>query len=210
MKNLETIVPLIEERRQELFMQGITDSLIFSCISFLVIFIVLLIVLKNFYEKKFSFYIKKKIFNSIKNLPQLEGIEIIEYKDKGRNFENVLREYYDFNVYNEEDIFLFKLKNIQILMSEVQLQKQEGSGKNRRYITIFRGVVYRIPEKTFAFYPDLRVGNIISHMGYIYILRPKNKDLFELSLLKKVNTENLHNFLNELKENIEFIKKFYQ
>lgn len=204
MENLDKIALILEERREELLTAGLINSFLFSSLAFLIVFIILYLILKNFYEKRFSFSSKKKIFNSIKNFAYLEGIEIIEYKERDRNFEDILHQNYDFNVYKEEDVFVLKIKNVLILMAEVELQKRIRRGKNTRYVTVFRGIVYRIPQQIFNYYPSPNIQNIISYMGNTYILRPKNRDLFELKLLKKINPETLKSFLSELKDNIEF------
>lgn len=226
MENLENIVLVIENIRKQILIDILIQSFTCAFIPSLIVFIITFFLLKYSLQRKYSFYAKEKIFNYIKNNPILKGIETIEYNKSSEIFKDILNKNYEFNTYKEEDTFVYKIQNVEIVMSKVKLLNQEIEITNKRRLRrlkpknqidiyihqtiLFQGIVYRIPKEYYKTHMENRSINetILTDANYVYILKEKNKDLFELNILKKVSPEYLTKFLQQLRNNLEFPKNY--
>ncbi|MFN4219484.1 MAG: hypothetical protein ACK4GJ_01000 [bacterium] len=115
----------------------------------------------------------------------------------------------------EEDIFILKYRNIPIVMSEIEISRPIDQYSDI-YTTVFRGMVYKIPSK----YAKRTVNSIpfedgqikpdgtvtrLTHNDHTFILVRQNKNSFELPLFKKIDENKLIEFIEEIKEKVEFI-----
>ncbi|MCS6955601.1 MAG: hypothetical protein NZM44_04530, partial [Candidatus Calescibacterium sp.] len=113
------------------------------------------------------------------------------------------------NIYKEEDVFVLKIRDTEISMSEIELKRREQRGKKTVYIKVFSGVVYKIPKHKYV--TEMPIGKTkIMDNNYVYVLKPKDKDLFEFKLFQKMDPGNLEKFITELQQNIEYILNYIQ
>ncbi|MFN3995926.1 MAG: hypothetical protein ACK4GR_05285 [bacterium] len=195
-------------------------------------FIILLSILSfYFFNKNFSKYVKQKIMNTIFQNLFLE-VSLEKYLSKSKYLSDTIKTIFPYKldiidiindiiskiffqsiiILEEEDIFVIQYRNIPIVISEIRFLKSSG----RYTSTIFQGIVYQIPSK----YAKSTVNSIpfedgqekptgtatkLTHNDYLFILVRQNKNSFELPLFKKIDENKLIEFIEEIKEKVEFI-----
>lgn len=160
------------------------------------------------FSKKFSFFAKSQIFKYLLKNQEFAPAELISYTPTpvNLNFRTVLIQKFksplDIGIlsslsyiYEEEDVFKFKMKNVIIIMAEVILYH---TGSENRTL-LFRGIAYKIPQE---YAKSTNSEEIIKYEQYAYIFVPKKKNLFEFSLLKKITSSLIEGLIKEVNENI--------
>jgi len=180
--------------------------------------------------KEYSEEIKKIIFNLQKKIPEYDEFKIITYKSYSSFFRNFLKKYFgEKNEKNqesikviEEDFFQIQYKENIIELAEVKVFKITGSGKYKNEKEIFKGIIIKIPEKIFNpqnIYQNIIVkenenafilldSETLHHQNIKKNIKNKIKDLFEINILKKINQQNLEEFLEQIKEILTIVKKY--
>lgn len=181
-------------------------------------------------SKKYSEEIKEIIFNLQKRIPEYDEFKIITYKSYSSFFRNFFKKYFgEKNEKNhesikviEEDFFQIQYKENIMELAEVKVFKITGSGKYKNEKEIFKGIIIKIPEKIFN--PQNIYQNVIvkENKNVFVILDSENlrnqtikrsvknkiKNLFEINILKKINQQNLEEFLEQIKEILTIVKKY--
>lgn len=200
---LQVVAQQLQQLRKEYLFTEIFGSFIFGFIISIFSIVIIFLILRSSFKKKFSFFIKQKIFNLA--ISDLADIKLINYFPEGKNFIDIMKKVFDFNGYIEEDVFLFRINGVDVLASEVELRNQSG----KRSYTVFRGMVFKIPKSNFKLESNLGdTSNYFEEQDFVYIFKSSNQDLFEFELLKKIEETDLEKFVEDVKSNLSFVKNF--
>lgn len=200
---LQIVAQQLQQLRKEYLFTEIFDSFKFGFIIVIFSIVIIFSILKSSFNKKFSFFVKQKIFNLA--ISDLGDIRLINYCSKGENFISIMKKVFDFSEYIEEDVFLFRIKGVDVLASEVELiNRSRKSSYN-----VFKGIVFRIPKSNFKL--ESNFGDTLNYheeQDFVYIFKLSNQDLFEFELFKKIEETDLEKFVEDVKSNLSFVKNF--
>lgn len=174
------------------------------------------IYLKIYYQNIFSDYVQKVLFSIIKNIPDLGEIKIIEYKNNSLELTDILKKFYTFNYYSEENFFSYQINNIPIHFAEIKMieQKQiKENGKTKTTTTFqLKGIIYKIPKQYYNNQIKDPNIDIKQDNNYVYLIieEENNKNSFVLGydFLKPIDPQKISNYLQNVKEILERVKAY--
>lgn len=190
----------------------------FVIVTFFIVLILILIPLLIilFTEKSYSFQIKNYLFKIINKIDEFQEFTINKYLQRSSIFRDVSVFLYPSSTnYYEEDYLEIEYKNQKIELAECKIEKTESyysGGKRRtRTITLFKGILIKIPKQIIK-------QNLVRRKSYfifsipqdpyhIYVKIDLESEFLEFNIFRKISEKDIKEKIEEISKVISIIRE---